>query len=355
MGPILRQAVRYTPCPDLWCITAYFNSMHYCTRRANYETFAAPLRAAGIPLLTVECAFGDDAFELAPGPDVFQVRGRDVLWQKERLINLGMNRLPPEATKVAWLDCDILFANPDWAVQTAARLDEVAVVQPFDRVGRLERGRTTFAGAARCSFACQQQRRPESAQLRGSAHGHPGIAWAARRSLLERHGIYDAATSGGGDELFAHAAGGGLNSRCVRAIAGARLRSLPKIANKFINRLLSIPWPRWLATWYLARPRIMPVPAPGERFFAHYLRWARPFATDVRGQIGYVPGLALHLWHGSPVNRQYGSRNAIFKRYDFDPTSDLRLNAQGLWEWASAKPALHQVVRDYFHARREDG
>jgi hypothetical protein len=191
--------------------------------------------------------------------------------------------------------------------------------------------------------------------LRGRAHGQPGIAWAARRSLLERHGIYAAAICGGRDELFAHAAGGSLDSRCIRAFDGPRLRSLPKIANKFVDRLLRIPWPLWLATWYLARPRIMPAPELDEHFFAHYLKWAQPFATDVHGQIGYAPGLALHLWHGNPVNRQYDSRNAIFKRYDFDPTSDLRLNAQGLWEWASEKPALHQAVRDYFQARREDG
>ncbi|WP_129677916.1 hypothetical protein [Candidatus Chloroploca sp. Khr17] len=121
----LHPAPAYTPCADLWCVTAYFNPAHYRTRPANYARFAAPLRAAGIPLLTVECAFGDDPFELPPGPDVIQVQARDVLWQKERLINLGVSHLPPQAQKVAWLDGDILFTNPDWAVETAALLDAV--------------------------------------------------------------------------------------------------------------------------------------------------------------------------------------------------------------------------------------
>jgi hypothetical protein len=121
-----------------------------------------------------------------------------------------------------------------------------------------------------------------------------------------------------------------------------------------LNRLSTIPWPRWLADWYLARAQT-PVAAPDEPFFAHFLRWAQPFAAEIQGRIGCVPGMALHLWHGDPVNRQYGSRNGILKRHQFDPTSDVRLNAEGLWEWASAKLEMHREIADYFLTRREDG
>ncbi len=82
---------------------------------------------------------------------------------------------------------------------------------------------------------------------------------------------------------------------------------------------------------------------------------AQPFAAAVDGRIGCAPGLALHLWHGDPANRGYGSRTAIMRRGEFDPAVDLRLNAEGVWEWASDKPALHREVRSYFDGRREDG
>ena len=124
--------------------------------------------------------------------------------------------------------------------------------------------------------------------------------------------------------------------------------------DKVVNRLLSVPWPRWLADWYLARAQRPPSAGPDEPFFAHYLRWAQPFYAAVQGRIGRVPGMALHLWHGNPVNRQYGSRKEILRRHHFDPASDLRINEDGLWEWASKKPGLHQALRDYFDARRED-
>jgi len=122
-----------------------------------------------------------------------------------------------------------------------------------------------------------------------------------------------------------------------------------------MNRLLRIPWPHQLVDWYIVRTQVPPVPAPGEKFFAHYLRWAQPFAEEVQGRIGCVPGMALHLWHGDPVKRQYGSRNAILRRHDFDPASDLSLTAEGLWEWSSDKTGLHRDVEDYFFSRCEDG
>ena len=38
----------------------------------------------------------------------------------------------------------------------------------------------------------------------------------------------------------------------------------------------------------------------------------------------------------------------------FDPATDLRLNAQGVWEWASDKIGLHREMAEYFRSRRED-
>jgi hypothetical protein len=352
---IQRPAEFYAPCNDLWVITTYYNPAGYRTKRQNYERFAAPLRAAEIPLVTVECAFGVEPFELDSAPHIIRVRGRDVMWLKERLINLAVSQLPPSAEKVAWLDGDILMSNHDWAIQTAAQLDRWPVVQPCESILRLDCNQNIYDGAVRRSFACQLHARPESACLGASAHGQPGIAWAARRSLIKKRGLYDAAILDGGDELFSHALGGGFDSSCVRGITGARHIEWPWLINLLLNRLLRLPWPRLLAEKYVRRAVARKIRCtPDETFYAHYLNWAQKLYADVRGQMGYVQGMALHLWHGDPVNRQYSARNAILKRHCFDPATDLRLNADGVWEWASDKPLLHQEVRNYFYSRRED-
>src|SRR5262245_19902909 len=68
---------------NLWAITCYFNPIGYQRRLENYHTFRQNL---AVPLVTVELAF-NGAFQLHSGDaDILvQLRGGDVLWQKERL------------------------------------------------------------------------------------------------------------------------------------------------------------------------------------------------------------------------------------------------------------------------------
>jgi len=73
---------------DLWAITCYFNPAGYRRKLANYRLFRQHLV---IPLVAVEMGYGHD-FELTnDDPDIMvQLRGGDVLWQKERLLNLAL-------------------------------------------------------------------------------------------------------------------------------------------------------------------------------------------------------------------------------------------------------------------------
>src|SRR5215204_6644330 len=95
------------PAQPLWAITSYFNPMRYGRRLANYRLFREHLK---VPLLTVELSFGAEDFELREGEaDILvQLRGQDILWQKERLLNVALGELPSGCTKVVWLDCDVV-------------------------------------------------------------------------------------------------------------------------------------------------------------------------------------------------------------------------------------------------------
>ncbi len=349
--------ISYEPCPDLWCITTYFNPCHYRTRQENYARFGAPLREAGIPLLTVECAFGDDPFELAPGPDVLQVRCPHVLWQKERLINLAVGRLPADARKVAWLDDDILFTNPRWAVETAHLLDEWVVVQPFERVVRLKQGKWNADGDEYTveSFAAVTRRDPQTLHA-GTfhAHGHTGFAWAARRGWLAQHGLYEAFLSGNADHYMAHVLAGDLSSPCMQNLRGisrtaALSRRVQRVA--WLSRLRALIPQAWKK--HIRR-------LPGMRrdlsaFWRHFERWARPAAEAVGGQVGYLNGEVLHLWHGEGANRGHGEGWLEMHRLGFDPAADLRVGPSGGLEWASDKPALRRWAAEFFARRKEDG
>jgi hypothetical protein len=185
---------RYRPADDLWIVTSYYNPLRYRTRRANFDAYRAAIETSGLNHLVIECAFGSQPFSLSPECAVLQIRCRHVLWQKERLLNVAVAALPKRCTKVAWLDCDVLFENPDWAVEVSDLLERVPLAQPFQHSIRLPRGDDCYKGRGVIyeGFCAACLARP-GVFLTGQfeRHGHTGFGWAARRELLERADLYD--------------------------------------------------------------------------------------------------------------------------------------------------------------------
>ncbi len=306
---------------DLWAITAYFNAAGFARRRENYRRFRQHLN---VPLLAVELAYGQD-FELGPADAeiLIQFRGRDVLWQKERLLNLALQALPPSCTKVVWLDCDIIFESPDWSERARRRLDDIALLQPFSHARFLPSGWLPGCPVP----ADARLRHPPACLIAMGASPAaavaytndklvqmdytPGMAWAARREVL-RHGLYDACVVGGGDGAIMRAAFG-----------FAEMTTELQAMN----------------------------PARRE----HYLAWAAAFHDAVRGGVGFVDGDILHLWHGHVHHRRYLGRHRDFEPFGFDPATDIAVDDNGGWRWNSDKPDMHAFVRDYFASRNEDG
>lgn len=301
----------------LWAITSYFNPAGYQTKKRNYDRFR---EALAVPLVSVELAHA--GFELGPddADQLIQLRGGDVLWQKERLLNLALAALPAACTAVAWLDADLLFGNPAWPAQTLAALEDKVCVQLFEDVVELEQNQSAAEGLSpqRAGIArawCRQQMPGDYFSAAGAScrtRLTPGLAWAARRELLDREGLYEAMILGGGD----------------RAIFNAMLGQIEA---------------------FVASYRLSPAHA------AHYRAWAAGFHARVQGRVGYVPGRLTHLWHGSRSHRQYQSRRELLPGFGFDPAGDLGAEPGQAWRWASDKPGLHATVADYFAQRQEDG
>src|SRR5262245_59277853 len=99
----------------LWAISSYYNPQGYWRRQQNYRLFRQHLT---VPLLTVELTF-DGRFELSGDDADLMVRctGGDVMWQKERLLNIALARLPTNCEHVAWIDCDVVFERKNWAAE----------------------------------------------------------------------------------------------------------------------------------------------------------------------------------------------------------------------------------------------
>jgi hypothetical protein len=313
----------------LWAITCYFNPVGFRTRLANYKAFR---RSLEVPLLTVEWST-DGRFELSESDaDVLvQTQSSDLMWQKERLLNLGLRALPASVEFVAWLDCDVVFQVAGWWNEAQRELESSSLVQLFSQCIFLgpnakveQQAKTVGVDVAESIVHLSQQPGADSIlhdQLWGAAEGRgpiarrrrlSGLAWAGRRQLLERHGFYDACILGAGDRAFACAAFG-QQRRAQQA---------------------------WLRNSQQRK---------------HYLEWADPFAADVGGRIGMIKGDLLHLWHGRIENRQYRVRHDAAERYCFDPLTDISIDPiSGTWRWTGANVGLRRSLQQFFRNRRED-
>lgn len=300
---------------EICAVTTYFNPSGFRTKRINYDLFVDALARNDIRCLTVECAFRDQPFELPRSRDVIRTRARDVMWQKERLLNIAIERLPARCTKVVWLDCDILFDDPDWVARTSAALDEYRVVQPFETAVRLPPYVTHDDGRGETwrSFGAVLTEDPLALILGVfDKHGHTGFAWAARREVLA-HGLYDVCIAGSGDHMMAHAFAGDWDSVCVNRLIGS-----------------------------------------SGTYREHFAAWCAKVYPLVRAKVGFVPGNIRHLWHGERANRRYVQRNRELWEMKFDPTTDLIRGDEGCWRWADPDTPLRPWMHEYFASRRED-
>ncbi len=80
----------------LWAITSFFNPAGYKNRLSNYHRFRSRLN---VPLVAVELSF-TGRFELrdSDAEILIQISGADVMWQKERLLNIALGAQQPSAT-----------------------------------------------------------------------------------------------------------------------------------------------------------------------------------------------------------------------------------------------------------------
>ena len=98
-------------------------------------------------------------------------------------------------------------------------LDTNSVVQLFDSAVRLARDENPAnpMASAEESFVAVLQRHPTShTSGQYQQHGITGFGWAARRDVLERHGLYEHCLAGSADHLMAHAFCGDVVSPCIQ-------------------------------------------------------------------------------------------------------------------------------------------
>jgi hypothetical protein len=292
---------------DMAVIAAYFNPCGYESRRNTFRRFLLSLAEQQVPVYVAELAIGNQAHELAPSNHVLQLRAGDVMWHKERLLNLLIYAVPRRYCKIAWLDGDVIFADPAWYRKASEALTYFELIPPYATCQHL--GQADDITYTTNSLA--HRARSSAHDLFNFSLAQPGLAWAARRELLEAFPLLDWMVVGGGDLLMALAAYG---------------------------------------CW--EHPYIDQLPCS---LRSYWRSGANSLSARIRGNVGCTDSLLRHLWHGSLRDRLYIKRLDILREHAYDPEVDVAVDASGILTWASRKPALHAAVASYFAARNEDG
>jgi len=309
---------------SFWGITTFFNPAGYKNKYENYKIFRENLKKQGLKICAVEVAFSNRPFELKKedAEILIQIRGneKNLMWQKERMMNIGLKNLPKDCDKIAWLDCDIIFENQNWVKETSELLEEYVVVQPFSLcvwlpiknkiiekekipwgVGTgLKNNSRAFVRAYKKFQDCEDYR--ES--------GHVGFAWAARKEIFDKIGFYDNSIIGNSDQFICDS-------------------FYEEIDKKYYNKL-------------------------PKKLIKHHLPWREKIKKRVSKSIFYTKGTLLHLWHGESKDRKYNERYHPINKYNFDPKKDIKIDKNELFCWSSNKKRLHEEVKYYIISRKED-
>ncbi len=312
----------------LYVVTTLFNSARYRTRWKHWEDFAKAVdEQPNAVLYTVEIAFGE-RHHVIPDPPagsrhrVIRLRTSHEIWLKENATNIGVAHVladHPDCRYLAWVDADVRFARDDWADETVQRLQHYDVVQMWSQYQDLTHDHELIGTSPSfmANYVKGEHKKhppkghyPHDHPKRGYP-GAPGLAWACTRRAWDLlGGLLDVTILGAGDWYMAH---GFVGYDCV-----------PSLHNH----------PRYLEDVRLWQER----------------------AALLNRNVGVVPGLAIHRFHGHKVSRKYGTREQILVRTQFDSRRHISRDGQGLLQFTGlCPPELRDAVRRYLHERNEDG
>lgn len=296
---------------NLYVVTPIFNPQRYKSRINLYKNFENYVNKSKAILITIEVAFGCRDFCVTSkyNPNHIQLVTNEEIWHKERMINLAIQRLPQDWKYVAWIDADITFARPDWVEETINLLQHYSVIQMFSQAIDLS-PKNEFIKLHQ-GIMSSYENNTLIDKFGKYETFHPGFAWAATRdSLNSLGGLIDFAILGSADRHMA-------------------LSLLEKGNNAL---------PKNMSKGYVEQLQM----------------WEDRCKKYIKKNVGHMPGILLHHWHGKKIDRKYKDRWKILIENKYDPEFDIKFDTQGLHQLTDRCPKLKYDIRKYFQSRNED-
>ena len=263
-----------------------------------------------IILYIVELAYGNQQFYVTNenNKNHLQLQCDIPLWHKENMINLGVKKLLPTGWKAfAWIDADIEFENPCWALDALKVLNGSRdVIQLFGHAVDMDKRKNAMAIFP--GFGYQYSKKSRYGGI-GINMWHPGYAWAMTRRAYDKiGGLYELSILGASDHNMSF------------SYLGKGLKSLNINTTDDYKESLS-----------------------------EFERYAKTL------RLGYVPGVIRHHFHGSKKNRKYMERWHILVANGYKPSEHVTKNKDGVLIPTQTCPqSMLDSILKYFVERNED-
>ena len=239
-----------------------------------------------------------------------QLRTSVPLWHKENLLNICIQKLLPKNWKaVCWADADIIFDDPNFAINTLKILNGCRdIVQNFSHCIDMDQHKNAmniFSG-----FGYQYtHKKPYNFISNPQNQYHPGFVWSCTRTAYDKmKGLFEYGILGSGDHHM-----------CLAWIHNG-IKSVNKNATD------------------------------------DYKNAVFEYQQRCNGlKIGYVPGIISHEFHGKKSNRFYNERWNILINNKYAPSIHVTKNKDGLLIPSDQCPQeLLTQIYNYFSIRKED-
>jgi hypothetical protein len=279
---------------DMAICMAFFSPVNSKNLLNNYNFIKNKLDKAEIPNYTIELVY-EDKQPVINNPFI-RLYTKSIMFHKENLLNILANKIKNKYDKLCFLDTDIIFTDPDWYNRSSEMLNKYDIIQPYeygiwqDKNVNLE-----------LSSPCASQFMKINNELNFS-ECHPGFSWAMTTDIFNKiNGLFEYQVLGAGDALFAMA----LNHTDLKSNHYGYHKSI-------VN------------------------------FYKDYLNNIKKYKIN----INYLNNCdAIHLYHGSIKNRNYGKQNKPDK-------IELVKNTHNVLEWKNIDN--NKIILSNFINRKED-
>ncbi len=336
---------------NLHVVGGHSNPNRFKTPTVHCRNWLQETLDFGADVTLVEHVIGQTPFEFDPTDPIFrhvrlvQVRGTaaNLLWLQHAMYNKGIACLPDEAFQadhgICWQDTDITHQRKSWVTDTLHMLQQWRVGQTWthsidfdpemnvalnDWGNEVDRsfcrawldGDVDSGGGPYAPPVCRALLPPKEKK---DWRSHTGYSWAIRGSTLQRFGkLVDWLITGSADYHMAHAFVGTLHAKID--------------ADRQAGKV--------------------------EKYSAGYYRWMTRLADQgrrvIEHDVGCVPGIIMHHWHGSKRLRFYGGREDINTESHYDPDVDIAYDVHGMPFLCSDNYLLRDGIRRYNSRRNSD-